>query len=342
MNLRCRVMLGMVALVAMGFLGQSAQGASATIQFSPNGTGSVGAISIIQWNLLNSDVVGVNSNASVNTLSSVGSSGAPFLTLLQGQGQTFQNPVTSATGFTAVGAFRETPTLLASSFPTASVGFTITSGGTAILNNLNGTAAIVGSGAGAFQWNSTAGPSLANGTGFTPGTGNVATGTWFNVFGASSGFTATGLGTLGGDNANEPSGTNSVVGTGSVDYAIFIPNPNPAFFPNIPAGDGLLLNVITTVTTPFGGATDTSSTFFSGGSGSFLPDNTNFNGSGNGEGSSGDFLFQATNPAITFYLVTAVSTAGVPEIDPNSIAGALALLSGGLLYLTERRRRSKK
>jgi len=32
----------------------------------------------------------------------------------------------------------------------------------------------------------------------------------------------------------------------------------------------------------------------------------------------------------------------VPEIDPSSIAGALTLLGGGLVYLTERRRRNKK
>jgi len=55
----------------------------------------------------------------------------------------------------------------------------------------------------------------------------------------------------------------------------------------------------------------------------------------------GDLTFQFSNsevPAIQPLQETPPGSA-IPEIDPSSIAGALTLLGGGLLYLTDRRRR---
>ena len=63
----------------------------------------------------------------------------------------------------------------------------------------------------------------------------------------------------------------------------------------------------------------------------------------NGLTLTGDFA-SVTNTAsgIAPTLEPGQVTPGVPEIDPNSIAGALTLLAGGLLYLTDRCRRLKK
>jgi hypothetical protein len=69
----------------------------------------------------------------------------------------------------------------------------------------------------------------------------------------------------------------------------------------------------------------------------FLPD---FNGT---TSTTGDLVSDTTSanqfaPSVEFGLVGT----NIPEIDPNSLAGALTLLGGGLLYLTDRRYRAKK
>lgn len=72
----------------------------------------------------------------------------------------------------------------------------------------------------------------------------------------------------------------------------------------------------------------------------FVPD---FNGT---TSTTGDLVSDTTSanqfaPSIETGFVP-FAPPGVPEIDPSSIAGALTLLGGGLLYLTDRRYRAKK
>jgi len=340
MNLNRLVGLVVAALLAVGFLGQSARGGSATIAFDPLGAGST-ANTINEWDLANTNGVGANSIASTSTLSGINQTGPAFPTLLQGLGLAFQGPSPpgSANSFTAVANFQEIPKVIAAgSPPINTLSFTIP-GGTATLNNTNGTATISGTGNGSFQWNKIVPgtTSMALGTGFSPGVTTVATGTWFNIAGTSSSFTGTGLGTLGGTGAAFGTGTPSLVGSGSETFGVLISNPNPAFFPNIPAGDQLLAVLTTTVTTPFGGSTQTSGAFFNGHITTF-GNNSGVNG-GNGTDTSGDFLFQSTNPAITFYLVTPATTTQTTIPEPSTmLLCAVGLGSLGLVRRLRRRR----
>jgi hypothetical protein len=344
MKLRCLVGLVAAGLLAVGGFGQAAR--ADAINFSPNGTGTTGQILIDQWNLANSDGGGVNSNASTTPLSGapIGTAGNAFQVNTQSLGNTFQLggvPFALATSFTAVGNFPEIPRVVtAGTFPTVGLAFVV--GPSAPGPNSTGV--------NAFQWNKIVPgtTSQATGVGFTnPGVTNVATGTWFTIS-TSSSFTGNATGTIGGSGAAFPTSTPSVLGAGSQLLGINIPNPNPAWFPDFGPGgkffgDSLMLTYSTTVQTPFQLSVDTSGTFFAGGTGAFAPHVTSFAPSGQNGGTlsgAGDFIFQQTNPAITFTVLTTSSptTPGIPE--PSTMLLCAVGLGGLGIVRKLRRRRS--
>jgi hypothetical protein len=96
---------------------------------------------------------------------------------------------------------------------------------------------------------------------------------------------------------------------------------------------------------PTNGALDTAFNFIGGG---IVPFDdpapfTNFGFAPDGTGGNGDTVQSIGSQAFPILpLAAPPPPPGIPEIDPSSIAGALTLLGGGLMYLTERRRRNKK